>query len=151
MPISTLPDLDNPEKIAALVKTFYARVAEDDLLGPIFIEHATVDWDEHTQKLTAFWCAIAFGTTFGASGYHGSPVRKHSAISAVTPFKVEHFTRWVQLFHNTIDRGWSGPYVDFIKSRAVTIAKAQSRNVLNAEPWDNQHLPEQHLSARCPR
>jgi hemoglobin len=49
-------DLDTPEEITEMVRRFYADVAQDDLLGPMFNDVARVDWSEHLPKLTDFWC-----------------------------------------------------------------------------------------------
>ena len=54
-------DLDSPEEIAEMVRRFYADVAMDDLLGPMFNDVARVDWSEHLPKLTAFWCRALLG------------------------------------------------------------------------------------------
>jgi len=129
--VDSTPDLDRPDEIAVLVKTFYARVATDDLLGPVFVDQAKVDWDEHLPKITAFWCKLELGLP----GFNGAPTQKHTALSAVTPFRAEQFGRWVSLFHDTIDSGWAGPHADSIKARAVMIAKMQSQMVPTAEAW----------------
>lgn len=128
----SLPDLSDLDEIAKLVRTFYARVTEDDLLGPVFVNQAAVDWDKHVRKLTAFWCKIELGLP----GFHGAPTQKHAALSAIRPFRAEQFARWVWLFHDTVDSGWQGPHAESIKARAVMIAKMQSRLVPGAEPWD---------------
>ncbi len=78
------------------------------------------------------WCAVELGIP----GFSGAPTRKHAALSSVTPFRAEQFSRWVGLLHDTIDRFWSGPHAESIKNRAVMIARAQSRIVPNAERWD---------------
>ena len=126
-----LPDLESREQIAELVRRFYAQVAADDLLGPVFVDQAAVDWSGHLPKITAFWCLLEHGQP----GFSGSPTEKHTALSAVSPFRAEQFTRWVELFHGTVDGGWAGPHADSIKSRAVVIAQAQSRSIPGAEPW----------------
>jgi len=129
---TVLPDLDSPDEIGRLVRAFYARVETDDLLGPVFVEQARVDWESHWKTLTAFWCAIELGIP----GFSGAPTRKHAEHSARVPFRGEQFSRWVGLFHDTIDRGWSGTHAESIKARAIVIAYAQSRNVPTAEEWD---------------
>ncbi len=131
--MSPPPDLDTPDNIAVLVKNFYAHVVQDTLLGPVFTEQANIDWNEHHEKLTAFWCAILLGIP----GFKGRPTQKHEALSAVKPFRTEQFARWVELFHNTVDDGWKGPYAEMIKVHATRIARAQSRLIPSAEAWDN--------------
>ena len=41
------------EALGRLVERFYARVREDDLLGPVF-NGAIGDWLEHLERLQAF-------------------------------------------------------------------------------------------------
>ncbi len=125
------PDLDSPQQIAELVRVFYARVQIDDLLSPVFVDQADVNWEEHLPRITAFWCKLEFGLP----GFNGAPTQKHSALSSEIPFRAEQFGRWVELFHDTIDEAWSGAHADSIKQRAVKIATVQSRAVDCAEPW----------------
>jgi hemoglobin len=54
-------DLDDRGEITELVRRFYARVAEDDLLGPVFEDVARVDWSTHLPKLTELWCRVLLG------------------------------------------------------------------------------------------
>ncbi|TIR44376.1 MAG: group III truncated hemoglobin, partial [Mesorhizobium sp.] len=44
--------------IGALVREFYARVREDERLGPIFTREITGDWGPHLEKMTNFWCSV---------------------------------------------------------------------------------------------
>lgn len=81
--------------IEAVVHTFYDRIREDEVLGPIF--DATIDdWDPHLATMVDFWSSI-MNTT---GRYRGSPPMKHAAVSAIQP---EHFVRWVALFGETVD------------------------------------------------
>ena len=126
------PDLSGPKEIADLVATFYKRVESDDLLGPVFVRQARVNWTEHLPKITAFWCKLEHGMP----GFNGAPTQKHNALSSVEAFRAEQFERWVALFHDTVDSGWAGPHAESIKARAVAIAKAQSMIVVGAEQWN---------------
>ncbi|MFT5733589.1 MAG: hemoglobin [Planctomycetota bacterium] len=128
---ATLPDLSTPEEIDRLVRTFYDRVAVDDLLAPVFVDQAKVDWEEHLPRLIGFWCQLELGI----SRYTFQPTQKHTELSNAISFRAEQFQRWVDLFHGTIDTGWSGPHAESIKDRAIVIAKAQSMVVPSAEDW----------------
>ena len=44
----------NDAMIERLVRTFYARVQADPLIGPIFAARVH-DWEAHYTKLGAFW------------------------------------------------------------------------------------------------
>lgn len=112
-------DLDNPREIAEMVRRFYADVAMDDLLGPVFNDVAHVDWPEHLQKLTAFWCHALLGLPV----YSGNPFRAHAEVHEKRPFTAAHFDRWLQLFHDTVALGWTGPNA----RRACKLADAIAR------------------------
>ncbi|MEM7048630.1 MAG: group III truncated hemoglobin [Acidobacteriota bacterium] len=126
------PDLDSPERLETFVRAFYERVQRDDLLGPVFVDQAGVDWDEHITKLTAFWCAVELRIP----GFHGSPTQKHSVLSQQMPFRAEQFGRWIELFRETVDQSWQGPHATSIKAHAERIAQIQSRVVQGAEAWE---------------
>lgn len=133
-------DLDTPDDVAELVRRFYADVAQDDLLGPMFNDVAQVDWAEHLPKLTAFWCRILFGM----HGYAGNPFRAHIEVHAQEPFTPGHFTRWLNLFHDHVQAGWAGPYADHILAMARNVARVHSNQILGepvyyAEPELSQY------------
>ena len=111
-------DLDSRQEIAEMVRRFYADVAMDDLLGPIFNDVAKVDWPEHLQKLTAFWCRALLGMPT----YSGNPFRAHASVNDQRPLTVAHFNRWLLLFHDTVELGWAGPNASRACELADTIA-----------------------------
>jgi len=77
-----------------LVQTFYGRVRQDALLGPIF-NRAIDDWDHHLGKLQAFWSSVMLGS----GRYKGQPMAVHLRQEAhMTP---EAFARWLQLWDET--------------------------------------------------
>lgn len=80
------------EMIEQLVHGFYARVREDEVIGPIF--NAKVkDWGAHLQRMCEFWSSVAL-----MSGrYHGQPMIKHLPL----PIDGRHFDRWLGLFDAT--------------------------------------------------
>jgi hemoglobin len=78
--------------IERLVRSFYAKIQKDELLGPIF-EARIQDWEPHLQRMCAFWSSVAL-----MSGrYHGSPMTKHLPL----PVDAVHFDRWLALFEDT--------------------------------------------------
>jgi hemoglobin len=118
-------DLDDAAEIAVMVRRFYADVAQDDLLGPVFNDVAQVDWGEHLQRLTAFWCRALLSMP----GYEGNPYRQHMLVHARQAFTTAHFERWLDLFHETLDLGWDGPKVDQAKALARKVAKVHSHQL----------------------
>lgn len=123
---STLPDLDSPEQIATMVRRFYADIAQDDLLGPVFNDVAKVDWAEHLPKLAAFWSR----TLLGVEGYSGNPFAKHAAIHEQNPLDLDHFQRWLTLFHVTLREGWDGPNTERAFTIATNVARTHASQLL---------------------
>ena len=119
-------DLDTPDEIAEMVRRFYADVTQDGLLGPMFNDVAQVDWSEHLPKLTAFWCRALLGL----SGYQRNPFRAHMLVHARHEFTPAHFERWLTLFHETIELGWTGPKATRAIDLADNVARVHSRQLL---------------------
>lgn len=119
-------DLDSPEEIAEMVRRFYADVAQDDLLGPMFNDVAQVDWSEHLPKLTAFWCRALLGL----QGYGGNPFQAHAEVHHREAFTRAHFERWLSLFHETIELGWVGPNADRAFELARNVARVHSQQLI---------------------
>jgi hemoglobin len=126
-PASVAPrgDLSDPDEVAEMVRRFYAAVAQDDLLGPMFNDVARVDWSEHLPKLTAFWCRALFSMP----GYQGNPYRAHQLVDARSAFSVAHFERWLSLFEDTLD-GWSGPKVEQARALAHKVAEVHCNQIV---------------------
>ena len=81
------------DTIRRQVHTFYARVREDAVLGPVF-DDAVEDWDEHLSKLCDFWSSVLLAT----GRFRGSPMAAHTRRPGI---KDEHFARWLDLFART--------------------------------------------------
>ena len=82
----------NEPMLERLIRGFYMRVRNDDVLGPIFAAKID-DWEPHLQKMFAFWSSVAL-----MSGhYHGQPMAKHLPL----PIDARHFDRWLTLFADT--------------------------------------------------
>lgn len=119
-------DLDDPDQIAEMVRRFYADVAQDDLLGPMFNDVARVDWSEHLPKLTAFWCRALLGQP----GYVGNPFQAHANVHRQRAFSAAHFERWLSLFHETLETGWIGPSADRAAELADNVAAVHSHHLI---------------------
>ena len=78
--------------IERVVRGFYDRVRQDELLGPVF-EARIDDWEPHLQRMFAFWSSVALMT----GRYHGAPMPAH----AMLPVGWAHFERWLALFRET--------------------------------------------------
>jgi hemoglobin len=87
-------DLCTDDEIENLVHAFYAKIRQDNLIGPVFNEHVD-DWDEHLIRLVDFWSSILRGT----GRFSGTPMQKHIALHELNP---EFFKRWLSLFQQTL-------------------------------------------------
>jgi hemoglobin len=81
------------ETIRRQVHTFYGRVRQDPVLGPIF-NAAVEDWDEHLARLCDFWSSVLLAT----GRFRGSPMAAHARRPEIQD---EHFALWLELFERT--------------------------------------------------
>jgi hemoglobin len=113
-----LTDIKNKDDIKLLVDTFYGKIRENELLGPIFIDLAQVNWEKHLPKMYNFWNMILFDEP----GYEGHPLRPHLIINQVQPLTPFHFDTWLNMFDATVDELFEGEKADEIKTRAKNVA-----------------------------
>lgn len=110
-----MKEIQSKEDIIHLVDSFYDKVNNDKLLGPIFNDFAKVHWESHLPKMYEFWSSILLGT----NSYSGRPFPKHLNL----PISKEHFNRWLDLFYETVDQNFKGEHADEAKKRASNIAE----------------------------
>ena len=106
-----IKDISDRNDIEKLVNEFYELVKTDILLAPIF-RH--VDLPKHLPIMYNFWSSMMFGD----QTYQGNPFAKHVNL----PIGKEHFTQWLNLFIQTVDRNFAGSKAEEIKQRAQSIA-----------------------------
>ena len=118
------PDMEDKAKpqlaeqdLAKLIPEFYARVRADPVLGPIF-NGAVDDWDEHLEKLQAFWSSVML--TSGR--YKGQPMVAHmrheGAMSAA------NFDRWLALWQRTTEDILDSEKAAALQEKAARIAES---------------------------
>jgi hemoglobin len=103
-------DIETINDIKLLVDTFYKRVQEDALLGPVFNDKIT-DWDKHHNTMYTFWETVLLN----AYTYRGVPYSKHANL----PINKTHFDAWVELFGNVVDELFTGNNATNAKQRAA--------------------------------
>ena len=99
--------------IALLVRTFYGRAREDELIGPVF-NAAVSDWEHHIAQISDFWSSVLLKT----GRYDGRPMRPH----LVLPLTPAHFDRWLALFEPTAREIFSADVAAAFIERARRIA-----------------------------
>ncbi|WP_306884943.1 group III truncated hemoglobin [Amorphus orientalis] len=101
--------------IERVVRTFYAKIRKDDVLGPVFDARIS-DWEPHLQRMCAFWSSVAL-----LSGrYSGRPMEKHLAL----PVDADHFDRWLALFEETVHEVCTPAAAEHFVERARNIAQS---------------------------
>ena len=115
------------ENLNKMVTLFYAKVLKDEVVGPFFIEKLGDDmnnekWVPHIELLTNFWASIALGD----ATYNGNPFGPHVNIANISR---EAFSRWLELFSQTVDIVYIPQIADQFKQRSSVIAGNFMRNL----------------------
>ena len=108
-------DIQNLNDIKQMVDSFYGRVQQDDLIGPIFNEKLDGRWPEHLEKMYKFWETVLLDN----HSYYGSPFAPHARL----PVEKLHFDRWVVLFNQNMDEQFKGDIAEEAKWRAARMAQ----------------------------
>ena len=110
------PDISEAD-LAALVPAFYARVRQDDLIGPVF-NGAIHDWDHHLVQLIAFWSSVMRST----GRYKGSPMAAHLRHKdMITPAM---FDRWLALWGEVTAALLPAAKAAAMQAKAATIGES---------------------------
>lgn len=109
--------------IDRLVETFYGKVRDDALIGPIFAARVE-DWAPHLVQMKLFWSSVALSTGV----YQGRPMPKHLPL----PIDATHFDRWLALFEATAREVCPPVAAAHFMERARRIAESLELGVANA-------------------
>jgi hemoglobin len=82
------------QSLTTLVETFYGRVRQDALIGPVF-NGAIDDWPGHLDKLQSFWSSVML--TSGR--YKGRPLPAH--VKHAHQISAASFERWLAIWDAT--------------------------------------------------
>jgi len=109
----------NDAYIDVLVDTFYDRIKQHNILGPIFDNAMGDNWPTHLARMKDFWASVSMN----AGRYSGKPVPAHRQHGA--SIQEWHFGIWLGLFRQTLEDTAPTPEaVDYIMERAERIAKS---------------------------
>jgi len=111
------PDITTSEDIKTLIDSFYEKVKADDVIGYIFNDIAHVDWPHHLPRMYAFWEFLLLSK----DTYKGNPMEVHQKLHRQVRLTEEHFNRWLQLFHLTVDEHFEGLVAQDAKNRSNLI------------------------------
>jgi truncated hemoglobin YjbI len=104
------------------MRSFYGRAMSDPIIGRLFTEVAQLDLDEHLPVIGDFCESTLFGT--GVYSRHGrNPLLIHAALDRKERLEPQHFARWLELFHSTVDESFAGMRASYAKQRGTAIAQ----------------------------
>lgn len=122
--------------IRDVVLAFYAKLRQDEVLGPLFENAIGADWNGHIERIIQFWLTA----TRLERGYDGSrfmPAHlKHGAI------RVDHLPRWLELFEQTLQARCSPPQADALRDIAVRMAENIELGLRKRERLQDGASPE---------
>lgn len=125
-------DLDSVEEIFEMVTRQYSDVVQDDLLAPYFtFEPGYLDWQAHIGSVADYWQHVVLLTP----DYDIDVIEGHRHLHDDRAFTPELFDRWLQIFLDTVDGGWSGPNASLAKKRAIGMARAMALRYLGKGAW----------------
>lgn len=110
-----------------LLERFYAKVREDNQLGPIFLQAIGEDdhaWRRHLQKIQNFWSSIMLSS----GSYQGNPLKKHKDLP---PFDIAFFDRWLALFAETARELYSAEIAERYIDKSKRIAESLKLGIYN--------------------
>lgn len=111
-------DIGSRKDIELLITGFYDKVTNDPTIGFIFNDIMKVNWEAHLPVMYDFWETILLNET----NYSGNTMGIHFEINRKIKLEEKHFSRWMELFAQTVDELYQGEIADMAKKRAQSIA-----------------------------
>ena len=131
----SMKDIKNRADIEQIVSDFYDQVLVDPIVGFIFTNVVTINLVTHLPIIVNFWADLVLQDSTERL-YHGNALQTHLKINALISLKPGHFTRWLFLFSNAIDRHYAGPKATLMKARASGIAQSISAAITDQKKSD---------------
>tara|TARA_R110002050_G_scaffold350_5_gene2333 strand:- start:15075 stop:15473 length:399 start_codon:yes stop_codon:yes gene_type:complete len=127
-------EIKEREDVNLLVVSFYTKIREHQILGPIF-NGIIKDWDSHLELLTDFWES----QLLLKRKYIGNPIAAHQEVDkkmnhTITP---EHFGLWLNEWFATIDELFEGDVAWIAKNRAQKMSTMLYMNIYQHRTKDH--------------
>lgn len=111
----------NEENLKLLMTSFYKKALLDEELGHFFIHELGEDitseeWVEHIELLVDFWMS----KLLNQGDYEGNFVGMHVHIPYI---KREDFTKWLELFSQTVDTIYTPKVAEPFKAVGVRLSE----------------------------
>jgi hemoglobin len=120
MSTGDLRDIEDRADCERLVRAFYSKAMEDELIGWIFTDVAHLDIEEHVPVITSFWETVLLGDR----SYYGSAFGVHAKLHEKAGLKKAHFERWLILWCRTVDELFDGERAAMAKVHGLRVANA---------------------------
>lgn len=118
-------DIQGADDIVHLLRTFYARCFEDDLLGLIFVDVAQLDLEAHLPVMTDFWMTVLFRT----GKYRRNLLKVHVDLHERAPLTAGHLDRWLSLWTETTRAEFAGDVAEMAVTQAQRITWSLGRRL----------------------
>jgi len=115
------------ENLIDLIKSFYSKVRDDEMLGPIF-NPIIQDWDTHELHIASFWER----NLFLSGDFQGNPLVKHQEVDTfhINIITMDHFGQWIFLWVETINESYEGDVAEKAKRMARKMATFLFMNIV---------------------
>jgi truncated hemoglobin YjbI len=120
-----MTDLADRADVERLVVAFYERAFRDPEIGTIFTDVAHMDLAAHLPVMCDFWETVLFRTGV----YRRNALQVHVDLHERHPLTEADFERWLVIWAETVDDGWSGPVAARAKLQAERIAGSMRRRL----------------------
>ena len=121
------PDISSRADLELLLHTFYEKVFRDELIGHFFTEVMHVNLETHIPRITDFWETVLLN----GRNYKDNAIAPHIKINELSPMEEQHFKRWLNLFHETIDSLFEGEVAEMARQRSVSVATVMRIKITN--------------------
>jgi len=115
-------DIETRLDIEKLMTAFYDKAFADDLIGHYFTDVTHLNLEKHLPVIVNFWETILLKS----NNYHNNAMEAHRHIHSLSPFKAEHFQRWVKIFTETVDELFRGDIAENAKLKATSVGSAMT-------------------------
>jgi hemoglobin len=110
-------DLLNKKDIKKLVHSFFEKAKQDKILEHFF-NNVNFNEKKHILTMCKFW----ENALFYSGNYVGNPMQTHMDINSKSALNTNHFSKWIQLFNETVDELFEGENAETIKQKAFNVS-----------------------------
>ena len=126
-------DISNRKDIEILIQLFYQKVVLDPVIGFIFTETVSINWEKHIPLIADFWESILLDNPV----YKNNAMEMHYDLNKKMPLEKIHFDSWLSLFNQVIDELHEGKIATMAKTRAQSIAAVMQFKMEQAHKKNN--------------